>query len=459
MPALMWLFLTPLIAFGAAFLLPRKALHSFSLLMSLVPLLILIYGVSAPVNYSWFPALSIHFHLSVDSISLIFLYLTAIVIPFALLSYKGESHLFYALVFILEALLFGFFSARDLFLFTFFWEGMLLPLYFMINIWGGPNRKMAAMKFLIYMIAGSALLVAAVLSLYFNEGTFDLDRLAGVPYTAWVAFIFFLAFAVKTPLFPFHGWLPDAYFEASTAGTILLSAILSKAGIYGFVRIGTELFPAQMAAWSPTLLAFAITGVFWGAFSAWMQRDYKRLIAYSSFSHVNFILVGLFVWNQTAEVGSILQAFNHGVTITALFLVADWLEIRLGTTTMNPFSGLAKYLPKLCWITLFFVLSSVALPGMNNFVGELLILFGLYVKSPWLAAFLGTIVIFSVVYMLRWMQKVYFENPCPPQSSFVDIKAKEILIALPLVFLILWVGLYPSPLLSPIDQVTKAITR
>ena len=278
-----------------------------------------------------------------------------------------------------------------------------------------------------------------------------MDQLVNMSPVPWVAAIFFLAFAVKTPLFPFHGWLPDAYYEASPSGSILLAAILSKAGIYGFVRIGLELFPSYLTAWSPILLALAITGVFWGAFAAWRQNDYKRLIAYSSFSHVNFILVGLFVWNQTAEVGSVLQAFNHGITITALFLVAGWLETRLRTTSMGAGSGLAKYLPNLCWLTLFFVLSSVALPGMNNFIGELLILFGLFNHSMWLAALLGLTVILSVVYMLRWMQKVYFETPSPTQTTYKDIRVKELLIALPLMVLILWIGLYPTPLLKQIE--------
>lgn len=189
----------------------------------------------------------------------------------------------------------------------------------------------------------------------------------------------------------------------------------------------------------------------WGALAATRENDFKRLIAYSSFSHVNFILVGLFVWNQTAEIGSVLQAFNHGMTITALFLVAGWLEVRLGTTRMEAVSGLACYLPQLCWVTLFFVLSSVALPGLNNFVGELLILFGLFSVNKWLAALLGVTVILSVVYMLRWMQKVYFQEATPLKPTYRDIGKKEWWIALPLILLILWVGLYPTPLLNQIE--------
>jgi len=449
MTMLLCLFLFPLVFAALSTVVRFNKVVAF--IFSLIPLAILLIGVESDVFYPWFKPLSINFHLHVDAISKVFLYLTALVIPFSILAVKRESRLFYPLVFALQGLLIGFFTARDLVLFTLFWEAIILPLFFIINIWGGEGRKSTAMKFLLYMIAGSALLVAAVLSVYLTKGTFDMDQLIQTVPAPWVAFIFFLAFAVKTPLFPFHAWLPDAYYEASTAGSILLAAILSKAGIYGFIRVGLELFPTYLAAWGPILLTLAIIGVFWGALVAWRQGDYKRLIAYSSFSHINFILAGLFVFYRTAEVGSVLQAFNHGITITALFLVAGWLERRLGSTSMAAGSGMAKYLPNLCWLTLFFVLSSIALPGMNNFIGELLILFGVFNLNKWLAAFLGLTVILSVVYMLRWMQRVYFEPATPFRPSYLDLNRKELLIALPLIALILWVGFYPSPLLQQIE--------
>lgn len=478
MPNLMLLFIIPLLSSLVAFAFPylsRRNLKIFAIIMSLIPLAMLIYGttnwIGAEVNYAWLPALSIQFRLSVDSLSLLFLYLTAVIIPISLLSVNSIDlsypNTFYGLVLLLQGLLIGFFTTRDLALFTIFWEAMLLPLYFIINLWGGSGRQKAALKFLIYMIAGSALMVAAVLSLYFSAyfingtGTFNLDLLAkmteNTPYAPWLFAIFLLAFAVKTPLFPFHAWLPDAYCQASTPGTILLSALLSKAGIYGILRIGMELFPSLMQLWSPLFLGLAITGVFYGGLAAWRQMDFKRLIAYSSFSHVNFILVGLFIWNESAHAGAILQALNHSITITGLFLTAGWLEDRLDSTNMGPFSGLAKYLPQLCWLTLIFVLSSVAIPGTNNFVGELLILFGLFGKSPWLTAFLGLTIILSVIYMLRWMQKVYFGVPVIVQDTWVDIRKKQITIALPLVALIFWIGIYPSPVLKQIDNAAKKI--
>jgi NADH-quinone oxidoreductase subunit M len=338
---------------------------------------------------------------------------------------------------------------------------MLLPLYAIIIVWGGEGRRAAAVKFLIYMIAGSVLMVAAVLALFFSPSsagpaTFSLDGLsqtaAASPFAAVICAVFLLAFAVKTPLFPFHAWLPDAYCEAPAVGTLLLSALLSKAGIFGFLRIGLGLFPLYMQKWGPFLLTLSIAGVLYGGLAAWMQTDFKRLIAYSSLSHVNFVLAGIFVWNEVAHQGAILQAINHSITIAGLFLAAGWLEERLKSTSMAPFSGLAKYLPHLCWLTLVFILSSVALPGTNGFVGELLILFGLFGSSPWLAAVLGLTVILSVLYMLRWMQNVYFDRPSPFQHQWVDIRRREFFIALPLVALILWIGIYPAPALKQIQS-------
>lgn len=467
MPNLLWMliipFLAPLVIFFSS---NGKHTKSIAFILSLIPFALLAYDnwnwIGSRIEYNWLPQLSIAFNLRVDGLSLIFLFLTSVIIPISILSTPRENipnqNVFYGLILVLQGLLIGFFTAQDLALFTIFWEAMLLPLYFLINMWGGHDRHRAALKFLIYMIAGSALMVVAVLSLYFasaaevGTGTFDLGLLSQIaenaPYASIAAAIFMLAFAVKTPLFPFHAWLPETYYQASTSSTILLSAILSKAGIYGIARIGLGLFPAFIQHWSSVLLGLSIAGVLYGALAAWNQNDYKRLIAYSSFSHVNFILAGLFVWNQTAHTGAIVQAFNHGITIAGLFLVAGWLQERLQTTSINAAGGLAAYLTKLCWLTLFFVLSSVALPGLNGFIGELLILTGLFAYSPWLAAVLGLSIILSVIYMLRWLQKMYFGPLTIAQPIWKDITWRELAIALPLIILVLWVGLYPGPILS-----------
>lgn len=467
------LFAVPFVASLAAFLVrsSTKWPKRFSLILSLIPLAFLLYGgekwIGSEVKWDWVPALSVEFYLKVDGISLLFLWLAAIIIPITLAAAPAGlpfSNSFYGLILFLQGLLIGFFTAADLVLFAIFWEAMLIPLYFIIAIWGGPEKKRAALKFLTYMIAGSSLLVAAILALYMassamGQETFNLEALAKIapstPYAPWLLAIFLLAFAVKTPLFPFHAWLPDAYCQAPTSGTILLSALLSKAGIYGIVRVAWPFFPHLLRAWSPYLLAFSIAGVFYGGLIAWVQKDYKRLIAYSSFSHVNFILAGLFIANEPALTGAVLQALNHGITITALFLSIGWLEERLETTAIGPAFGLAKFMPRLCWLTLFFSLSAIALPGTNNFVGELLILFGLFKANVWLSALLVLSIILSALYMLRFMRKVYFEAPSFFKEQWVDLRRKEMLIALPLAVIILWIGLYPEPIVKIIVETAR----
>lgn len=466
---LLVLFLIPFVSALIAFSSSRLSVcaqRALAIILSLIPLgLLLSFSfMDTEIRVPWLTAIALQFHLAVDGVTLLFLYLTAIVIPVSLLATRWDQlvkpAVYAGLVLLLQGLLIGFFTARDLALFTILWEAMLLPLYFLMSVWGGARRESAAFKFLIYMLAGSALMIAAVLGLYFyaaqetGSGTFNFNVLAGLAGQSnivnWLFFAFVLAFAVKTPLFPFHGWLPESYYQASTGGTILLSAILSKAGIYGFYRIGLGFFPDQMQAWSPWLLGLAIVGVLYAGLAAWAQSDFKRLIAYSSLSHVNFILAGIFVWNATSHGGAILQAFNHGITVAALFWVAGWLEERLGTTSINFGSGFAKFLPVLAWITLFFVLSAVALPGLNTFVGEFLILFGLFGYDYWLAFWLGLSIILSAVYMLRWMQKIYFGAPSFHQDRWVDIRAKEIAMVVPLMAIVLWVGIYPAPIFDKI---------
>ncbi len=444
------------------------------LILSLLPLGILLLGYNhwngSEINFPWISALGINFHLLIDPMSLLFVTLTALIIPVAV--YVGPTDMrsspFYFLTFLLQGFLFILFTTRDLVLFTISWEAILLPLYFIITLKGGENRQKAALQFLIYMIAGSALLVAAVLGLYITspEHTFDFDKLALYaaqnPHALVFFAIFMLAFAVKTPLFPFHGWLPDTYMRAPFAGTILLSALLSKAGIYGIARIGYEFFPTFIAQYSPVLLSLAIVGALYGAIAAWTQNDFKRLIAYSSFSHVNFILAGLFIASEMSLQGAVLQAFNHGITITALFLVAYWLKERVGTTSIDTVGGAAKSYTRLFWLTLFFVFASIALPSTSNFVGEFIILLALFKKNAWLAALLTLTVILSAMYMLRWMEKVYFGEPkgLDQESSFLlkDLGLKELVVALPLAAIILGVGIFPAPLLNKLKPTVEKLT-
>lgn len=458
------LFLIPMLGSILFFFLPfNKITKTVACLLSLTTLAILLFLGSGiygeEIQYPWFQALSINFHLKIDSLSIIFIYLTAIIFPIVILSIEKSKAYLFGLILFLQGVLLIFFSAKDLALFTIFWEATLLPLYFIITLFGGEHRKDAALKFMIYMIAGSALMVAATLSLYFSslnnlgEGTFNLEVLQnianGLPHASLLFAIFLLAFAVKTPLFPFHGWLPETYVEASTAGTILLSAVLSKTGIYGVLRIGHGLFGEVLREWSFYLLPLAIFGVLYGGFAAWMQKDYKRLIAYSSFSHVNFILAGLFVFSNEAHIGALLQVINHGIIITGLFLVAHFLEVRIQTRELTFRRGLLASLPKLCWLTLIFVLASVAIPGTNNFVGEFLIFLGMFQTQPFHTAVLGLSVILSVIYMLRYMDLNFFGDA--KELYFQDIGQKEFLLTLPLVILIFLIGIYPKPFLEMIQ--------
>lgn len=475
---LLYLFIIPLLMASLVLVIPARqaTLKRCAILLSLAPLVFLLYYhdqlLGLEFKAAWLPALSINFHLRIDDLALIFLYLSALIIPISLVAVRAQglvqAKTLYFLVLVLQALLIGFFTTRDLALFTVFWEALLLPLYFIILLWGGAQRQQAALKFLVFMIAGSALMVAAVLGLYFysasrfSVGTFSLDDLqkitAAAPGTQWILLIFLLAFAVKTPLFPFHGWLSEAYCQAPTSGTILLSAILSKVGIYGFIRIGLELFPGLMQEWSPYLLALAVAGVFYGAFAAWQQQDFKRLIAYSSFSHVNFVLVGIFVWQLTAHSGAILQALNHGVSIAALFLVAGWLEERVGSSSME-LGGVARAIPKLCWLSLIFVAAAIALPGSNNFIGEFIILNGMFSDSPWITLLLVCAVVFSALYMLRFMQKSYFGIQRTEELVHGDINGRQIVVGLVLVIIMGWIGIYPAVVLSYIQPAAHKIAH
>lgn len=441
-----------------------KNVKTLSFILSLIPLGLLLYGwtswegtfFTAP----FFNPLSIHLKLGVDALSLLFLFLTAIVVPYAIAAAKEVSPAYYILTFLLEGLLIGLFMAKDLALFTFFWEASLIPLYFILALFGGSKRNEAATTFILYMIAGSTLMIAAILSLYFATGTFDISELtkqaATSPYAHLICFIFLLAFAVKTPLFPFHAWLPEAYFQAPTGGSILFAGLLSKAGIYGLFRISAAFFPDIMKEWSFPLIFLSVAGVLYGAFAAWGQSDYKKLIAYSSFSHVNFILVGFFTFSSIAHEGALLQTFNHGILITALFLLAGWLSVRIQTTSLSSYQGLSRFFPKLCWITFTFVMASAALPGTNQFVGEIIILYDLFLKSPWMAALLATSVVLSIVYLLKWIQSVYFGKPSPLTSHF-DLSSKEVLLVAPLLLFVFWIGIYPSFFLETLKPAIQAI--
>lgn len=447
MSSLPYFILIPFAAALLAFFYARLG-RGAALLLSAIPLGLLLVGNDLPVTLPWISIYSIQFALKMDGVSRLFLYLVSLLIPIVM--YTSEEKSAYGWIFLVQGLLGGFFLASDLVLFTVFWEAMLLPLFFLILLYGGQKREEVAGQFLVYMLAGSCLLIASVVALYLTAqpSTFSMVQLASQAgtFSPWVLAAFLLAFAVKTPLFPFHAWLPNAYVEAPTGGTILLSALLSKAGIYGIYRIGYGFFPEVMLRYSIPLLCLAIIGVLYGGFLALKQTDFKRLIAYSSFSHVNFILAGMFAIPASAHQGALIQSFNHGVTICALFLVCDALQKRLSSYSLDKAGGLAAVVPKLAWSALFFTLASVALPGTSNFIGEALILFGVFIQNYWLAALLGLSMILSAAYMLRFYHRLFF-GPAKT-STYADISYKEAVSYFVLIVLILLVGLYPSSLLK-----------
>ncbi|OGF53046.1 MAG: hypothetical protein A2Z21_00130 [Candidatus Fraserbacteria bacterium RBG_16_55_9] len=426
-------------------------------------------GMQFTEQRSWIPEIGISYHLGVDGISLLLVLLATFLVPLLLLApwdaVKERYKIFSIMVLLLETAVIGVFLALDLVLFYVFWETMLIPMYFLIGIWGGERRSYAAIKFFLYTMATSVLMLIAIIVLYFTSGmgTFDwmilqtigLDRSVEV----WLFAAFAAAFAVKIPLWPLHSWLPDAYSEAPTTGTILLSALMSKAGLYGLIRFGLTLFPNGAVELAPYLLTLALIGVIYGALVASAQKDLKRLIAYSSISHLGLVAIGIFAFSALATTGSVLQMVNHGVIIAALFWVVAILTERFGKRGLEDFGGLMRGMPRLTALFLVFLLGAVALPGTSGFVGEFLILLGTFMTKYQVYAIIGaSIAILTAVYML-WMAQRVFHGPPVGQAekSAADLTPREIALLAPIVALILWIGIYPKPLLDRISPSVEAL--
>src|SRR6266542_4235140 len=366
----------------------------------------------------WMPTLGISYHLGVDGISLLLVLLTTFLMPLSLLaswhSIERRWKEFAITMLLLETGMLGVFLALDLFLFYVFWEAMLIPMYLIIGIWGGPNRVYAAVKFILYTLAGSLLMLVAILALYFLHGaatgtyTFDLPVVARYVLPAGLTqnllfLAFALAFAIKVPMFPFHTWLPDAHTEAPTPGSVILAGVLLKMGTYGFLRFCLPLFPQATMAFAPWMFWLAVIGIIYGAWVSTVQADMKKLVAYSSVSHLGFVVLGLFTLNPQGMVGAIIQMVNHGLSTGALFLIVGMLYERRHTRLIADFGGLWKVVPALSALFLIVTLSSIGLPGLNGFVGEFLILVGAFQISRPLAAIATSGIIFAAVYML-WMR-------------------------------------------------------
>ena len=410
----------------------------------------------------WIEPYGIRYTLGMDGISLLLILLTGFLQVIAvLISWDMRKHpaLFFALVLVLETGIIGVFLSLDLVLFYLFWELMLIPMFFLIGVWGHERRVYAAVKFFLFTLGGSLLLLLAIISLYLLHGeqtgvyTFALEALKQTEMTFGQELIFYLcfmaAFVVKVPLFPFHTWLPDAHTEAPAAGSVDLAGLLLKTGVYGMIRFAFPLFPLAAEKSLPVLAVLALIGLFYAAWIAYLQIDIKRIIAYSSISHLGFVILGLAAWNQTAWEGSILLMVNHGVTTGALFVMIAMIRQRTGTRDVDNLGGLWKTQPNMSAFFLFFCFASLGLPGLANFAGEILILIGTFENHPvWGALAVGG-VLFAAAYMLRLVQETIWGPSCEPFDKS-DLCQREWLILIPLALLVIWLGCYPQPALAPL---------
>jgi len=401
--------------------------------------------------------------LGADGISLLLIMLTAVLMPSAVLasfSYiKEGQRAYYMCLLFLEASMMGVFAALDLFVFYLFWEGMLIPMYFLIGVWGGPRRVYAALKFFLYTMAGSVLMLVAILWVvaahHAQTGawTFLMPELYGGALTPdaqfWLFAAFGLAFAVKVPLFPFHTWLPDAHVEAPTAGSVLLAGVLLKMGVYGYLRLAVPLFPAAAAVFAPWLAALGVTGIVYASLVAWAQKDIKKMVAYSSVAHLGLVILGIMSFEPAAVSGAVLQLVNHGLSTGALFLLVGVLYERRHSRLIEDYGGLAKVMPCFSAVFMIVTLSSIGLPGLNGFVGEALILFGSFRVYPWLAGAAVSGVVLSAVYMLGMYQQVVFGPVRHPENRILpDLNPREWLYLLPLLIFIALIGVRPAPFLK-----------
>ena len=413
------------------------------------------------INLSWIEiaGLEISYQMGVDGLSILLVLLTAFLTPISLLStwtaIEDRVKDFMIFFLLLEVGMMGVFLAQDLFLFYVFWEFTLVPMYFLIGIWGGPQRMYAAVKFFLYTMAGSVLMLLAILWLGIYQGTFsvpDLTMMGGIPAQTqlWLFLAFAAAFAIKVPMWPLHSWLPDAHVQAPTAGSVILAGVLLKMGTYGFLRFNIPLFPQAAIKVAPWMALLSVIGILYGAAVSYYQKDVKKLVAYSSVSHLGFVMLGLFALNQQGIQGGILQMINHGISTGALFLLVGMLYERRHTREMDDFGGLWKVVPIYGSITLVVTLSSMGLPGLNGFAGEFPILLGAFgseaIGSPWYAGLAALGVILAAVYLLYMFQKLFLGPLVKEENkSLKDLSVRELITIVPLVILIFWIGLYPKP--------------
>lgn len=435
-------------------------------------------GMQFVQDMVWFSVggFTVHYHVGIDGISLFLVVLTTFLMPLSILgswSITEKVKSYMSLMLFLEVGMLGVFVALDLVLFYVFWEVMLIPMYFLIGVWGGERRIYAAVKFFLYTFAGSAFMLAALIALYFiNQGqSFDIvqitERLTSgeiqlTPLAEALMFLaFFLAFAIKVPLFPFHTWLPDAHVEAPTAGSVILAGVLLKMGTYGLLRFCLPMFPRASVDLAPIICILAIVGIIYGALVAMVQPDVKKLVAYSSVSHLGFVVLGIFAFNMQAIEGATYQMLNHGVSTGALFLLVGMLYDRRHTRLIADFGGVAHSMPVFSAAFLIITLSSIGLPGLNGFVGEFLILQGTFLEKVSYAVFAASAMILSAVYMLWMYQRVFMGKAEKDENrQLLDLNFRELLTIVPMIVLAIWMGVYSSSFLRKMDtSIQKIVDR
>ena len=432
-------------------------------------------GWQASIDMAWIPTWGVRFTLGIDGIALMMVLLTTFIMPLAVLgswtSIRTKVRSYYALLLILTTGMLGVFLARDLFLFYVMWEVMLVPMYFIIGIWGGERRIYASLKFFIYTMLPSLLMLVAIIYLGLHVRTatgtpdFSYDHLlavSNIPQRAalWLFAAFFLAFAVKVPMFPFHTWLPDAHVEAPTAGSVILASIMLKMGTFGFLRFALPLFPG--AAMNPTIrliiLVLAVIGIIYGALLAMVQPDFKKLVAYSSVSHLGFVMLGIFALTLQSVQGALMVMINHGISTGALFLLVGMIYERRHTRQIDSYGGIARVVPLFAAILTFVSLSSIGLPGTNGFVGEFLVLTGAFKTYPVLAIISTTGVIFAAVYLLWALQRILFNPLDKSENTHIpDLNRRELALLVPLVAAIIWLGVYPAPVLRRMEASSRLL--
>ncbi len=429
-------------------------------------------------KFNWISGLNISYHVGIDGLSMLLILLTTFLTPLTLISswngIRNKVKEFTFFMLFLELGMLGVFASLDMFLFYVFWEAMLIPMYFIIGIWGGERRIYASIKFFIYTMAGSLLMLVAIIWLVvysadilggFTTNLLDLYKTGPTIDKSIQGFLFLafaLSFAIKVPLFPFHTWLPDAHVEAPTAGSVILAGVLLKMGTYGFLRFNLPLFPQAAINYAGVISVLAVIGIIYGALVAMVQTDMKKLVAYSSVSHLGFVMLGIFALNQEAVQGAVIQMINHGLSTGALFLLVGMIYERTHTRKIADYGGIAKIVPFFAFALLFTSLSSIGLPGLNGFIGEFLILIGSFkstvLNSWWFTVFAATGVIFAAVYLLWMYKKVVFgEVTNPEMNSLTDLNFREKLVLIPIFIFIVWIGIYPSTFLNVSSKTSEKI--